>query len=355
MVKNVYYVPAGMEGLISSKRIDPKSLNTDYVLINVTGIGTEKSLKHYENMYKILKENNKMVIADSGGFQIATGVLNYRNPRDVILYQNKVSDIGFILDVPPFRKTSDSSGASSLIFDSSQDFFLECKEKTKENIKIGRSIKKEMEYYFILQGATYEQLKIWYDDLIHEDIFDGIATKGATKEQLLLGLMFIENTPFLKHHILGISNLFGQVIISYFYEKSIKNMKRVTFDSTSALINSCNKKLIVPFNSCQIAISRYNNFCDIEGYDFETLKTNSYKFHVLNINQLQKQHKIVTSLVSNKEELKKFIQNKTIIEYLEVIDYFFKNNTSIEKTIDKYPNIFKTKIFKTTKQNSLFN
>jgi len=348
----IHYVPAGCETYLGEDKLNPKELNPEFLLTNAASVKSEKSLKEAIKLKKLSNEQGKLLLVDSGGFQLATGTSNYYNAKEIIKIQNQIGNIGFILDVPPFKKTN-GTGAQGLVLDLSDSYFKECLEKTRENIIKAKDIQKDIEYYFINQGATFQQLQLWYDELIKEDKFEGISTKATTSEQLLLGLMHVENTPFTKHHILGIGSLFGSVIINYFYSKSTKKMDRVTYDSTSSLINSSGKRLIIPFQTKTISLSKYNKFCNINGYSFDDLKVNYFNFFKLNTNSLFEQNKIINSLSFNEEEFKDFFSNEKYKQFYQAIDFFFDNNKNIEKTIYKFSDIFKTKIKQSNESISL--
>jgi len=350
-MNKVYHVPAGLDGY--HKQVILENLKCEYVLVNASAINNEKDINNLSEFKDKCSALNIKVLCDSGGFQLATGTRTNIDPRDIINIQNKVSNIGFILDKPPMKKQANGVGATSLINDNSEKFFSECIEATKENILAVKDMDKNFDYYFINQGASFEQLKRWFDELNDLDKFDGISTKAVDKEQLILGLMFVQEfTPYVNHHILGIGSIIGSVIINYFYSKS-RTMNRVTFDSTSALMNSSGKRLVVPFKDKTISLSKYENIeGEIFGIKFETLKTNPYRFFELNVRNLNEQHSLINILASNAEELKETFNQNKYNTWFEIIDFFYAHG--MEKTIIKYNKIFTTVIDNYTQPN-LYN
>jgi len=334
---NIEYVPAGIEGY--GNRLDFTKIDTNYMLLNAS------YLKLDDKFYRLrdnIRAAGKKTLIDSGGFQLATGAKKDLEVKDIINIQNEIADIGFMLDVPPLAQAGEVND---------NVFFNKCLEASYQNVLKAKNLEKKFNYYLIVQGMTYEQQKRWYDKLHPVDTFDGISTKGTVLEQLLMGLFFVHETDYKSHHILGVSSLPNMVLINYFYNTVNKDMKLITFDSTTALVNSMNKNLIIPFVTQQLSLSKYTEFCDVGGYTFEELKTNYCKFLQLNIKQLNYQNKMINSIVKNKEELVTLIPK--VKDYIEVIDYY--NDNGLGKTLEKYKLLFNISNYIKTNQKSVFD
>lgn len=330
---NTYYCPAAVEDLLQNDLIG--EVNSDYVLINASSIKP-----HQVEMYKEkIKNSNKKILVDSGGFQLLTGVLDYINPKDVIKIQNELADIGFILDVPPLRSTDESTLKS-------------CIAKTKENILSVKDIPRNFDYYFVLHSHEITSMERWFNELEHLDTFEGISTKGNTKQKLLLGLMYISTTSYTKHHILGVGSNLAMTLINYFYNKEPKVMERVTFDSSSPLVWSRNKRLFFPFINSTLWISKYEGK-QIESFDVDRLIKDHRYFFIQNINQYNYQSIFIRDICKDEKETKEFFN--TYGEYFEIIDYFFEHGKDIHRTIEKYSKFFELKPIGVSKEPNLFS
>ena len=159
-------------------------------------------------------EDYVAVLADSGGFQIASKGENIKQ-EDVLAWQMKYADAGFMLDVPPFNPYGSNT----------PEQFDKALEKTRHNIDVLIKIydkyvehynRKDFVLYAVMQGASPEQLEKWNKEIV-EPLFDtGIAKAVSMGGLVYYGddyafyvsyyLAFFEHMGYKKVHLLGIGS-----------------------------------------------------------------------------------------------------------------------------------------------------
>lgn len=328
MVNKVEYVPAGCEVFGSVENSIVKKLNVRYMLLNASSIRINNK---YDNWFNDIRKNKKIFI-DSGGFQLATGAKEYMNPRKVIEIQNSYSDMGFMLDVPPFEKTS-GTGAMSLKTGVSGKVFNKCIELTSVNLKDAERFNKKFRYYFILQGERYGRMKKWYNKLYNLDKFEGFSIKGTNIGQLISGLIFYNekiknNIPL---HALGVGS-FEKLSILHYFSKLFK-IKYITYDNTKAVTFASMKRIILPYNF-QLASYKFganNDDYRLYNINLKNCITSWAEALIVNINSLHDSSEFLNYTAEDIDSYKEFVLSikPSLRKWFEIIDYYFDNGINV--------------------------
>ena len=172
-----------------------------------------------------------LVFGDSGGFQIATGALEYKPAirEQIFHWLEDNSDVAANLDIPPRAMYENRfQEAMDLSFDNFKYFETNQSGKTK--------------FLNVLQGTNPEEYTTWYNKFKDFD-FNGWCIGGPRKlvDFMFSVALFLENREFEKPHIeyahfLGISKIsdfFVLAIIQNLLNKLTDNRILVSTDSSS--------------------------------------------------------------------------------------------------------------------------
>lgn len=171
------------------------------------------------------------LLGDSGGFQIATGAIEWKPElkSQILNWLEENSTFAVNLDIPPKIKFEGK--------------FNECLEISKDNFKyFSENRKGKTKFLNVLQGETPEKYQTWYDEVKGFE-FNGwcLGGCGVNLNQFLTAIAtFIDNKEHLKSsneivHILGTSKIIDFFILSQFQYSlnSIGCDIQVTTDSSS--------------------------------------------------------------------------------------------------------------------------
>ena len=178
------------------------------------------------------------VIGDSGGYQIATGALKWNNSirENIFNWLETNSDVALNIDIPP-------KGLYEGKFEESLAVSIE-NFKYFESHQSGKT-----KFLNVLHGVDYsiELMTKWYDS-VKDFKFNGWALgETGTISNILGSLAMLQsgrefdksNIQYL--HFLGVSTLYHMIILIYIQQilnKYTNNKVQITFDSSSAFMNS---------------------------------------------------------------------------------------------------------------------
>jgi len=173
-----------------------------------------KKINASENFGLDLKNDNKIVLGDSGGYQIAVGSIKYSN--DIVVkilnWLENNSNIAINLDIPP-RKNNE---------------FDECMKLSEYNFKyFYENQTNKTQFLSVLQGITRKQFTEWYN-MSSKYPFKGWAIgglNGVIKNFILGFTILFDNKEHLKSHnkyfhVLGTTRLLDLILL----ERIQKNM-----------------------------------------------------------------------------------------------------------------------------------
>jgi hypothetical protein len=186
--------------------------------------------------------NKNIVLGDSGGYQVATGVLKYTDAvRETIFnwLENNTS-YAMNLDIPPWNLNDhDYNGYKKLALDSSKNFEYFHKNDSKKT-----------KFMNVLQGRNLKTLNIWYDAVKDFDFEGGWGIGGTSINifYVLQSLFFLYGKgEFKKYnnkkaliHVLGFSKASMMHYLMYFQAK-LNNLGyniTITYDSSTPFIQA---------------------------------------------------------------------------------------------------------------------
>lgn len=150
-----------------------------------------------EPMIQKRDRENTMILGDSGGFQIATGVLKLdwatvKGPEgdklreQILRWLEHTSDWSMTLDVPAFAAVGNLSKKTGLTkFEDTLDI-------TEHNLKyfMKNRIPGATKFLNVLSGSTPENSKVWYDRVVPYSIPACVEAMGYTEDRTLEGYAF---------------------------------------------------------------------------------------------------------------------------------------------------------------------
>lgn len=243
-----------------------------------------------------------LVITDSGGYQIATGVLKY-DPGlvdKILKWTEKNADIGVNLDIPTRGKYEGK--------------FDECLDISKSNFKYWSDNRSNSDVALlnVLQGPSYNKYKKWYDQVSSFN-FDGWSLGGATTTEAMIagltvlfghGKIHLDNAnKYL--HILGTSKIYDLALLMY--------VQRKVQETGSNLILTCDSSS--PSKGAVFG-TMYLDF-DIKGVRFINSKMPSVKNER---SIVEKMAKMGLSFPDTGRYSKKIIPNFTYQDHLDSYD-----------------------------------
>lgn len=197
------------------------------------------------------------VVSDSGGHQIAMGVCDYVDPRNLINWYNSNVDLGLVLDIPL---------KPSIV---GQDIFIKSAKIQRKNTEILLKHKrKDLELINIFQGETPEDIRN-FRDIVEDDKITRLAIGGTRRGALLPSLNKIipatlDGKIYNHYHVLGMLAAPIAAMLSYYVRHP--KIKLITSDSSSPIQAAVtgtyflNNLMEKPFSSTLIGfMGKYNN------------------------------------------------------------------------------------------------
>lgn len=355
MRNKVQYVVAGADTFFTKDgeyAFDPKTMPIDCYLTNAAGVKGRR-LERLVRFKEYMNDAGKTLFCDSGGFQLATKVVDSLDPMGIIDVQNRIADRGFILDVPTLKRVS-STGASGLHLDTSDAYMEECLKRTQEHIKAAQDIEKAFKYYAVIQGATYDQLSRWWEGIRELDTFVGAGTKAETPGQILMGLVKVHETPELtSHHILGVGVAKKLVLIKYFYLCNDREMDMVSYDNTTYLQLASHMHGQIPFTkSANVKGTSQEVFEELTGVRVIGTLKETFMVAIRNMYLEANLCKYI-NMLDTPRICKEFVAENMpgMLRYIHCVDDYFEHGLNF--IVTKYPEIDEKK--ETRKQRSILD
>lgn len=162
-----------------------------------------------------LDEEGITVLGDSGGYQIATGVLDWSDDlkEHIFRWLENNSDIAMNLDIPTGYRLGNRKQFNT---------FDECLEVSYDNFKyFNEKQSGKTQFLNVLQGDKERSITRWYNKVKDFDFSGWALGQAAHLDQLMLKMAFLVEQGELEKkknkyiHVLGISKISDFFILSY--------------------------------------------------------------------------------------------------------------------------------------------
>lgn len=143
------------------------------------------------------RDKDTILVGDSGGFQIATGVIKMdwttvmtpagdKLREEILRYLEHTSDWSMTLDVPAFAALPPLSEKTGLTK------FEDCLDVTEHNLKyfMEHRVPGATKFLNVLSGSSNETSKTWYERVIPYSIPEAVEALGYTADRTLEGWAF---------------------------------------------------------------------------------------------------------------------------------------------------------------------
>jgi len=188
----------GLEGLNFLRNPDESYFSYQYGLFSA-GHAERKLDKCDDREPMIHKRDreNTIIVGDSGGFQIATGVIKLdwktvKGPEgdklreEILRYLEHTADWSMTLDVPAFAWTPPFNLKTGLTS------FQDCLDVTEHNLHyfMKNRIPGATKFLNVLSGSDADNSKQWYETAKHFSIPDSVEAMGYTRDRTFEGYAF---------------------------------------------------------------------------------------------------------------------------------------------------------------------
>ena len=194
-------VPKGFEfGLQGIDFLKPNDSYFTYKYGLFSAGHAERNLTKCDNREPMIHKrdrNNTVIIGDSGGFQIATGVIKLdwtkvmtpegdKLREEILRYLEHTADWSMTLDVPAFAAVGELSKKTGLTK------FSECLDVTEYNLHyfIKNRIPGKTKFLNVLSGSSDDNSKEWYELVKHFSIPESVEAMGYSKDRTFEGWAF---------------------------------------------------------------------------------------------------------------------------------------------------------------------
>jgi hypothetical protein len=188
-------------------------------MVNTLSIPRVYSTDNYDS-----EKSSCQIIADSGGFQIATGVRGFLDPTEIIESHNHCCDIGVALDIPITPDIQD------------KDLTIRLAKNQVNTLKHFLKRKRpSLAIMNVVHGATLEQKRL-YRSIVEMPEISHLAiagNRGIDTLPMIFQVMDVILTGKLynHYHVLGISGLEKIIVLAYIARHSRAPL--ITSDSST--------------------------------------------------------------------------------------------------------------------------
>lgn len=143
------------------------------------------------------RDKDTILVGDSGGFQIATGVIKMdwstvmtpagdKLREEILRYLEHTSDWSMTLDVPPFAAVGELSERTGL------KTFGDCLDVTEHNLHyfMKHRIPGKTKFLNVLSGSSFDTSKDWYETVKHFSIPSSVEAMGYDVDRTFEGWAF---------------------------------------------------------------------------------------------------------------------------------------------------------------------
>jgi len=210
----------------------------------ISGYDFNRNMLSYTRFFDIVREKG-FFLSDSGGFQVYS-LGAFINPRRLVRYQSRLTNMGFILDSPPYKPLGENNKALSTVFD-----FDNFDEHLNKTIMWTRKMVEDLDDSSfslggIVHGVSYDTMSKWYDSI--SDLYDfkfwALGVKPPNDLfRLVKFLKFAEKKNINSIHLLAVSGVKGILFLLY-YQRYLNEKIYITFDSSTPIKYSSLRTMI---------------------------------------------------------------------------------------------------------------
>lgn len=211
---------------------------------------------------------DKLIVGDSGGFSVATLGAKI-DPESVIRWQMRNTDIGYILDIPPYRGSRSSARAGGRAADYWDDSMRRTLANVERALQHYDHASTDFRWWGVCQGETREQHEEWYEAVSAIYPFDKPGEGWAMRPHpnndpasIARALRFAADKKMKGLHLLQTTG--GSAVAILLALGKISGLEFVTYDSETAARVALSRSIMVRPTS-------------LPAFSFKTLTENSRK------------------------------------------------------------------------------
>lgn len=199
-------------------------MNLPYFMVNYVAESSKKVASSRKDVGEE-RDPNSLIVADSGGYQILQGRVEYLDPLKIVEWYNDNVDIGFALDIPANNRKSNILHRAAAIQARNTDIMMAKKKPGLELINVLHGATKEDMFHYRnvverpdIDRMAFGSLYHYYDLLASVDLMHQIAHTGQ---------------PYKHIHVLGVSNSLHTALLIRMATKGL--MPHLTSDSSTPM------------------------------------------------------------------------------------------------------------------------
>jgi len=345
---NFIYLPVIFGSLLNKSYFEEWRETMFYFNYLISGYEFDKSMLKQIDCFEYIKQRG-LFLSDSGGFQVFSFGA-FINPRKLVRYQTKLTNMGFILDSPPYRPIEGKN--KGLISEFDFDNFDEHLQKTIRWTKMMLEDLDDSEFSLggIIHGVSYDTMNKWYDSIM--DLYDfkfwGLGIKPPNDLfRLTKFLKFIEEKKIKSIHLLAVSGVRAILFLLY-YQRFLYKDVYITFDSSTPIRYS-SMRTIIFWNGRSLLVDR-----NLKGIKVKDIKVE--KIYEENKNLIYDNTRLKNFMIRNMDrkfkketDLNVFLYLCNVATILDMIDYL--RNCEDEEFIE----LFRTNIKDSVRLLSIYD
>lgn len=227
------YIDLGIFNPVTS--VDMSDYMDIFMTNYTTYIGKEQTSPNNKGKdHRDLSDIKPQIMADSGGYQILTGRLDYLDPKEIVGWYNDNVDMGMVLDLPVNIVGADLIKELALVQAKNTQIMMDNKRDSLELINI-------------MHGATDKEKKLFKSICERPDI-DRLAMGGfyftSIVESIRNFYTTIQGGQKYKHvHVLGVANIDQIYLLMRLAHSGV--VDHITSDGSSYLQEAVHKRYFV--------------------------------------------------------------------------------------------------------------
>ena len=212
-------VPAKFEkGMAGTNFLDPENSYYHYGVALYSAGHADRNLTRCDDKEPMIHKRDRsktIIVGDSSGFQLATGVIkmDWANIKgaagdkfreEILRYLEHTSDWSMTLDVPAFAAVAPYSARTGLTkFEDTLDISVHNLHYFMKHRVPGAT-----KFLNVCSGSTPDNSKLWYDTIKHFSIPSSVKEMGFTEDRTLEGWAFaginMKHMPTVLHRMLDL-------------------------------------------------------------------------------------------------------------------------------------------------------
>ncbi|WYW00783.1 hypothetical protein Aura_00103 [Pseudomonas phage vB_PpuM-Aura] len=209
-----------------------RDMGVSQYMVNYTQHINKDSISHNTRKGDVtaFADKSRHIVADSGGFQLGMGRLDYLDPMEIIQWYNNNADIGIVLDIPMHFNDPELYQRLGRVQAANTELMMQNKRPSLELMNI-------------FHGNTQEEVSR-YRELVERDDITRLAMGGTYYDTQMTAIakiiqQMVTGRKYEQYHMLGVAKLSLVYPLIYMAKKGLAPL--ITSDASTWLQESVSK------------------------------------------------------------------------------------------------------------------